>query len=113
MILNVSYDLLLLETRSEILRAAGCSVAPAESLSSALMLLRRSVFDLTIVGHSIPEADAHLILMTAQAMGTPVLLMTRAAEIPCGDADLILPATDGPHAFLHGVETLLRRRAVM
>ncbi len=109
-ILNVSYDALLLQTRSAILHSAGYAVIPANTFSQALKLLQRCAFDLVVIGHSLPTGDTCTLLAAVRALSTPVLLLTRGSEGSSGEADLVLPAIDGPRALLTAVGRLLHGR---
>jgi DNA-binding response OmpR family regulator len=109
-ILNISYDLMLLQTRSAMLLTAGHAVLPASSLSRALHWLRGCVADLVIIGHSLPPADTRVLLTAAKTSQIPVLLLAFPNEPFASEADLVLTATDGPYAFINGVDALLQRR---
>ncbi len=107
-ILNISYERMLLDTRSAVLRAAGHAVRPARTFARALKLLQRSAFDLVIIGHSIPDKDTHSLVAAAHASGTPVLLMVRGTEQPDTEVELVFAAGDGPGALLWAIGSLLQ-----
>ena len=84
-ILAVSNEPGLLESRSSILRSDGYDVEPVLSVKQAIDLLGNSDFDLVLLGHSIPAQDrnrlARLIrasgLLTAVVTVTPLTAMSR------------------------------------
>ncbi len=110
-ILNVSYDMILLETRSAILRTAGYAVRPARTLTRAMVLLKRGAFDLVVIGHSMPAVDTQTLLATAHSASTPVLVMARGTEQVDAEADFVFTAADGPHAFLRAIHSLVHAKA--
>ncbi len=50
-VLHISYDKLLLETRTAILRRAGYAVISASTLAMTMDALRDRRFDLVLIGH--------------------------------------------------------------
>ncbi len=106
-ILNISYDRMLLQTRSAILRVAGHAVRSARTFGRAVKLLECCPFDLVVIGHSIPSGDIHRLVVTAHGNNTPVLLMVRGTERPETEADSVFVAADGPLAFLRAISSLL------
>lgn len=57
LVLAVGRDSVLLETRSQVLQAAGYTVIPERSLKKAVARFREGDFDLVLLCHSIPAQD--------------------------------------------------------
>jgi CheY-like chemotaxis protein len=80
-ILSISYDASLLFTRQAMLELAGYEVVSAEGFASALEQCL-GVFDLIIMGHSIPQKDKQAIVAELHQHGcdAPLLSLLRNGE---------------------------------
>jgi DNA-binding NtrC family response regulator len=106
-ILNVSYDSLLLQTRSAILVQAGHEVSEADNFRQASRLFQAYGFDLVIIGHSLPVAHTRLLAGLARRAGARILHLIRPGDHPSGTADLIFSALEGPAELLRAVDSVL------
>jgi DNA-binding NtrC family response regulator len=109
-ILCISYDEPLLTTRKMILEQAGFFVTPAYGFAEASRICRFDhMFDLIVMGHSIPRADkTALIEMLKPDCNAPVLSIRRHTEPPLKEADFSVDSHDGPDALLLAVKSALR-----
>src|SRR5436305_2003053 len=75
-ILSISYDKALLHTRELMLSREGFEVVSAVGFSAAVEACKQGLFDLVIMGHSIPSADKAAITTQLRAMcDTPILAL--------------------------------------
>jgi DNA-binding response OmpR family regulator len=75
-ILSVAYIESLGASRKALLEAAGYDVQAVKDLSEALLHLKKSKFDLVIVGHAVPRTEDQAIVDAAEHAGdTPTLLL--------------------------------------
>lgn len=75
-ILSVAYIKSLGASRKALLQAAGYDVQTVEDLSEALLHLKKSKFDLVVVGHAVPRTEDQVIVDAAEHAGnTPALLL--------------------------------------
>lgn len=110
-ILSVSYDEPLLHTRQWILETAGFNVISALGFTEAITHCKAGVFDLLIIGHSIPPRDkAALVKVVRDHDHTRVLALLRAGEMPLAEADLSIDAWEGPDVLLTAVQRVLDKK---
>ncbi len=108
-ILSLSYDVALLDSRRMLLEEHGYQVTSVIGLEAALVACKQTVFDLVILGHSIPAEHKRRMLEQVRAVcDTPVLTLQRNGERP-QDADHVFSPIEGPRAFLAAVDGILRR----
>ena len=110
-ILSVSYDPRLLRTRELLLQKTGHSVTSAEGLAQAMELCNQGpgIFDLLVLGHSIPHEDKRTILSYCnQTCRCPVLALTLINEPPVTEAARSIDPSD-TRAFLATIQELLAR----
>ena len=75
-ILSVAYLRDLGESRQALLRAAGYHVTTVDSVSAAVLQLKKARFDLVIVGHAVHRRDDQLVVEAAKSAGNvPTLLL--------------------------------------
>ena len=75
LVLAVGRDPVLLETRSQVLQAAGYTVIPERSLKKALAMFREGDFDLVLLCHSIPAQERERLtrLLREHSSRTPIV----------------------------------------
>lgn len=107
-ILSVSYNQALLFTRQYILEQAGYQVTSALGMAIGLEHCAAGVFDLIVIGHSIPAKDKEMLIAAAKARcPAPVLSLQRYADRPHPYADFSVDAAEGPEVFLQAVRHAL------
>lgn len=80
-ILSVSYDASLLATRQLMLEQAGYEVTSAHGFIHAIAHCKTAIFDLFILGHSIPASDKQELIRTFRSnYPAPVLSLARHGE---------------------------------
>lgn len=110
-ILSVSYYEELLITRRMLLEREGHKVTSALGFTDSAKQCKRDIFDLFILGHSIPDPDKkELIKIFRIANRAPVLSLRRHGEIPVAIADYQIPVDD-PVEFLKTVAKILGNRS--
>jgi len=105
-ILSVSYDPSLLATRRMLLEQRGYHVVSALGFTQAIAHCNTPIFDLFILGHSIPIADKQELIRTfRQNCAAPILSLERHGEekVPCD----FHASPDQPEEFLATVERIL------
>jgi CheY-like chemotaxis protein len=75
LVLAIGRDAVLLETRSQVLQAAGYTVIPERSLKKAVARFRDGDFDLVLLCHSIPTQDRERLtrLLREHTSRTPIV----------------------------------------
>jgi len=107
-ILSISYDEPLLYTREWILKAQGFQVVSACDLTEALKRCRTDVFDLAIMGHSIPRSDKLVLIQEFKRKRyAPVLSLVKHGDAPLPEADYWVEASEGPEVLVRAVKTAL------
>jgi hypothetical protein len=88
-IFAVGVDSTLLETRRPLWESAGNCVTSAESIREAIVQFRDSVFDVLLLGDSIPIEDRERLTFLIRASGSqiPVVCMTESSSRHHGFAD--------------------------
>jgi DNA-binding response OmpR family regulator len=107
-ILSISYDETLLRTRELMLRSVGHQVTSAYGYHEALELCAASDYELTIVGHSIPEKDKLGIIdcVRRQNPNAIVIALTRAGERRIKEVDHYVNPGD-PEELLRSIGWIL------
>jgi DNA-binding NtrC family response regulator len=108
-VLMLGRDQVLLETHSQVLRAAGHTVVSSSCPEQPLSQLRMGDFDLFLLRHSIPQDDRELLshLMREHAARTSVVSV---AANP-GHLDTFSDATvsNDPGELIKGLDELISR----
>lgn len=111
LILSVSYDEPLLNTRQRLLERDGYAVTSALGFAQALANCKGGAFDLLILGHSIPVADKEKLIKAFRSKhASPILSLWRQNEPIMVTAEY-LAFSDNPEELLKGVATIFVRRA--
>ena len=101
-ILSVAYLRDLGESRQALLRAAGYRVTTVDSVSQAVLELKKSTFDLVIVGHAVQRPDDQLVVEAAKNAGNvPTLLLYKSHPHVSGQRHFNVD--DGANEFLRVV----------
>ena len=97
------------------LRCDGAEFVSVGSGRGALELLRRTAFDLVVLGERLPDVSGITFLVEARRLGNvPVIVMashgadSRVHSFDLGADDVVAPTIE-PEEFARRVETLLRR----
>ncbi|HEY4679463.1 MAG TPA: hypothetical protein VIJ01_20040 [Candidatus Angelobacter sp.] len=110
LVLAVGRDPVLLETRSQVLQAAGYTVIPELSLKKAVARFPEEDFDLVLLCHSIPVDDRERLvrLIREHTSRTPIVSIATTL----GQRDLFANATieSDPDELLNGLHNVLRRK---
>jgi DNA-binding NtrC family response regulator len=111
-LLCISYDESLLTTRKMILERAGFDVTPAFGSAEASRICSFDpMFDLIVMGHSIPRADkAALVGMLRSNCKAPVLSIRRHLDQPLPEADFSVDSQEGPDALVEAVQTAVEQK---
>ena len=109
-ILSISYDPSLLFTRQAMLELAGYEVVSSEGFASAIENCN-GVFNLIIMGHSIPQKDKRAILAELQEHGcdAPLLSLLRAGEQKLPEAAHAVDPQH-PNDLLKAVQLILAQK---
>jgi DNA-binding response OmpR family regulator len=111
-ILSISYDETLLRTRQLLLETAGHEVSSAFGYKEALDSSATAVYDVAIIGHSIPKKDKLGIIQTYRG-GNPdgiVIALTRAGEVRLREVDHYINPGD-PEELLRALAWILNPAA--
>jgi DNA-binding response OmpR family regulator len=109
-ILSISYDKALLRTRELMLSREGFEIESAVGFTAAIEACKKGVFDLVIMGHSIPPADKATIITQLRAMcDTPILALRRPNDEPLKSAEYNLDPGD-PQTFLSYVKEITNHK---
>jgi CheY-like chemotaxis protein len=111
-IFSISYDTALLRSREFLLRQMGHSVTSADGLVEAMELCEKApeIFDLIILGHSIPHEDKRAIITRCRrTRRCPVLALTLLNEPLVPEADHSVDPSD-TGAFLGTVQQLTNKQ---
>ena len=111
LILSVSYDEPLLESRHRFLEWAGYKVTSALGFANALAICDGGAFDLFILGHSIPASEKGKLMKAFRAhCESPILSLWHQHEPIVETADY-LAFSDNPDDLLQSVAGIFARRA--
>jgi CheY-like chemotaxis protein len=108
LILSISQDPALLDTRNTVLRSAGHVVESSHSIKQAIQQFRGGDFDLVLLCHSIPKQDRDRLTCLIRASGshTPVVSIAGNADQPYDDfVDVTLQSN--PRKLLRGIKHIL------
>jgi DNA-binding response OmpR family regulator len=111
-ILSISYDRSLLWTRQLLLEQLGYEVVSAEGFAQAWDAAKdgKMLFDLIILGHSIPPKDrAAIVQHMRNSCDCPILALLRPFESPVEEAARSIDAGD-TGAFLTAVRAMLKEK---
>jgi|SRR5215471_2560463 len=106
-ILSISYDEPLLITREWILKAEGYDVFSVSALTDAIDKCRKHVFNLAIIGHSIPRQHKLALVAEIRNHLTPVLSIVRHGDSPLHEADYWVDSAEGPNVLVDIVKKIL------
>jgi CheY-like chemotaxis protein len=110
LVLAIGHDPLLLETRSQVLQAAGYTVIPELSLKKALAKFREGDFDLVLLCHSIPAQDRQRLvrLIREHTSRTPIV----SVATTLGQHDLFADGTlqSDPNELLKGLHDIFSKK---
>jgi DNA-binding response OmpR family regulator len=108
-LLNVSADEVLLDTRGKILEQEGFVVIPAMNIQQVVAACENHAFDAVVLGHSIPPPEKKRVIETVRDScqpGTPVIgLYVRNPEEADG-ADYVVSSIGGPQNLIHLIRTI-------
>ena len=106
-ILSISYDETLLQTRQLMLERSGYEVTSSFGFTASLAQCMRSIWDLLIMGHSIPISDKRALLEEFRKHNqVPVLALQRLGEAQLPGAEHSLNP-EHPEELLATVEKIL------
>jgi DNA-binding response OmpR family regulator len=108
MILCVSFDKTVSDSRRVLLTEAGYSVTAITSIQEALQLLMAVKFDLVVIGHRFPKINKQqLAIQAREQCKTPVLLVCGASADTDVPADARVYGLEGSEGLLAAVNVLL------
>jgi CheY-like chemotaxis protein len=107
LVLAVGRDSVLLETRSQVLQAAGYTVIPERSLKKAVARFRDGDFDLVLLCHSIPAQDRERLtrLLREHTSRTPIVSVSCSVSALDSFADATIG--NDPKELILGLRELL------
>ena len=106
-ILSVSYDAMLLKTRSMLLKGEGYRVVSAMGFEQAVAQCKAGNFDLLILGHTVPDGDKRaLIMIFRKHCPAPVLVLRRPGQAAIADTEYH-SLSDSPQRLLDLVKQIL------
>ena len=109
-ILSISYDESLLQTREWILKAAGFQVTSAHGFTEASEHCRDIGFDLVIIGHSLPSRDSSALITQIRSHNhTRILSLRRPGESSAPGVDHSVDSSSA-EALIEAVHTALQSR---
>jgi len=110
LVLAVGRDPVLLETRSQVLQAAGYTVIPERSLKKAVTKFRDGDFDLVLLCHSIPAQDRERLtrLLREYTSRTPIVSVSSSVSALDSFADATIG--NDPRELLAGLQELLVKK---
>jgi CheY-like chemotaxis protein len=107
-VLSISYDSSLLITRQMLLQQAGYAVISALGFTEALERCRTEMYDIVLMGHSMPRKDkSALAAAVREHCSAPILSIRRHGDPPLPEADYSVEADEGPTILLAGIEAIL------
>ena len=112
-VLAVGRDPVLLETRSQVLQAAGYTVIPERSLKKAVARFREEDFDLVLLCHSIPAQDRERLtrLLREHTSRTPIVSVSCSVSALDSFADATLG--NEPEELILGLRELLVKKTAI
>jgi DNA-binding response OmpR family regulator len=111
LVLSVSADPMILNTRNLILQSAGYFVVSVVSVTEAVFLFQDGDIDLVILCHSLPQQDRERLTSFIRASGSrvPICAVSEAALDFDAFADAALDKS--PVEFLQAIGGLLEKRS--
>jgi DNA-binding response OmpR family regulator len=109
LILNVSYDESLLDSRELVLNSAGYAVESTRSIEEALTRFRERHFHLVLIGYTVPELDRKqfVSLIRQHDPSVPVVFISSEGE-PIDDPSVDITTVNHPEKLLQSVSVALR-----
>jgi hypothetical protein len=109
LILNVSYDQSLLDSRELVLCSVGYAVESTNSIEDALRRFRARYFHAVLIGHSVSERDRrHFISLIRQHNpSVPVVFVPNECE-PIDDPSADITTVNHPERLLESMSIALR-----
>lgn len=108
-ILSVTYDPSLGATREMLFASAGFQVSSALTIGQAVRLGAAALFDLVVIGHSIPIEERELLLKELRnRCSAPVLALYRLGEPPLIGANYSFDSAESPAHLLETVVDILK-----
>jgi CheY-like chemotaxis protein len=112
-ILSVSYDRSLAATREMLFSSVGLHVASALTMENAIELCQNELFDLIVVGHSMPiRHRQELVRELRRRCDAPVLALYRSGEPRLAEANYAFDSTQSPAALLEAVSGILKSKTL-
>jgi DNA-binding response OmpR family regulator len=110
-ILSVTYDQNLAVTREMLFSSVGLHVASALTLKDAIGLCQDELFDLIVVGHSIPIDHRPLMVKELRhCCDAPILALYRPTEPALPGADYTFDSMQSPAALLAAITNILKSK---
>jgi CheY-like chemotaxis protein len=109
LILNVSYDQSLLDSRELVLCSVGYAVESTSSIEDALMRFRARHFHVVLIGHSVSERDRErfISLIRQHNPSVPVVFVSNEDE-PIDDPSADITTVNHPERLLQSVSVALQ-----
>src|SRR5438876_3498496 len=101
LVLSVSRDAALAETRRQIMKELGCIVETVSTPVEAMRAFRDGDFDLVLLCQTITQEEKRKLVarMKAEKPGTPVISVRKGSDSYEPLVDGFLQSMDGPHPF--------------
>jgi len=97
--------------REMLFSSAGYRVCSVLSTSAAVKQSESGVFDLIVIGHSIPLNERRFLLHELRGRcTTPTLVLYRLGEARMAGADHVFDAAEGPDVLLETIHNILNSR---
>ena len=109
LILNVSYDQSLLDSRELVLCSVGYAVESTSSIEDALMRFSARHFHVVLIGHSVAERDRKrfISLIRQHNPSVPVVFVSNEDE-PIDDPSADITTVNHPKKLLQSVSVALQ-----
>lgn len=110
-ILSVSHDVSVLETRNAVLRTAGFTVETTTSAAEAIKILQRTRIDAVVLGDSIPWEERNALVHAVRQIKSdvPVVALRRDNEPLIAEAEC-MGSLDGPESLIAKVRAAVSSR---
>ncbi len=104
-VLNVSAEIMLLETRRAIFERGGYLVSCATNAVEAIWLCRQEAFHAVVVGHSLPKRQKHAVIQAARKYnpGARIIGLYKVIPDEAAGADVAIDSHDGPEILLQAL----------
>ena len=107
LVLAVGRDSVLLETRSQVLQAAGYTVIPERSLKKAVARFRDGDFDLVLLCHSIPAQDRERLTRLLREHTSRAPIVSVSCSVSALDSFADATIGNDPKELILGLRELL------